>query len=274
MSRGVESDWKIISEIGQGRNDSELTWAEPPTLVILDHLLPCFHLSFIHIHQNLDTFNMENYWNRKFTWFDTPDTTGAAPHVSRKDRKVAETVPTEDTSTSLVKKRLDTLTAELDKHKHRLDGLEMGSRYSRQDSSTIPPKFSNKRSDHAGLLTQAQSHMTPGANILADLKVITESLADQKKIRRWKGVFKDHYSVSWDECQVLNGLAMVETNMIDIFNIRANVRTLGKWRRPKNRPQRRQIQRICDYWIGLWHHDPYISVPSEASRQLWALYHS
>lgn len=217
---------------------------------------------------------MENYWNRKFTWFDTPNTIGAAPLAPRKDRKIAETVPTEDTSTSLVNKRLDSLTAELDNHKHRLDGLEMSSRFSRQDSLTMPPKFSNKRSDHAGLLTQAQSHRTPGANILADLKVITESLEDPKKTRRWKGVFKDHYSVSWDECQVLNGLAMVETNMIDIFNIRANVHTFPKWWRPKNRPQRRQIQRICDYWIGLWHHDPYISVPSEACRQLWALYHS
>lgn len=219
-------------------------------------------------------FNMENYWNRRFTWFDTPDTLGTAPLASRKDHKVAETFPTEDTSTSLIKKRLDTLTTELDNHKLRLDGLEMDSRSSRQDSFTIPPKFSNERSDHAGLLTQAQSHMTPGANILADLKVITENLADPKKTRRWKGVFKDHYSASWDECQVLNGLAMVETSMIDIFNIRANVHTLAKWRRPKNRPQRRQIQRICDYWIGLWHHDPYLFVPSEASRQLWALYQS
>ncbi|CAI7575337.1 unnamed protein product [Penicillium palitans] len=223
---------------------------------------------------NLDTFNMENYWNRKFTWFDAPDTTGAAPLASRKDRKVAETVLTEDTSPSLVKKRLDTHTAELGNHKRRLDGLEMDSRSSIQDSFTMPPKFSNKRSDHAGLLTQAQSHMTPGANILADLKLITESFEDSKKTRRWKGMFKDHYSVSWNECQVLNGLARVETGMIDILNIRANVHALSKWQRPKNRPQRRQIQRICDYWIGLWHHDPYISVPSEASRQLWALYHS
>ncbi|KAJ5593758.1 hypothetical protein N7537_010662 [Penicillium hordei] len=59
----------------------------------------------------------------------------------------------------------------------------------------MPPKFS-KRSDHAGPLTQAQGHMNPGANILADLKLITESLADPKKTRRWKGMFKDHYSVS------------------------------------------------------------------------------
>ncbi|OQD93321.1 hypothetical protein PENSOL_c033G08765 [Penicillium solitum] len=220
-----------------------------------------------------DAFNMENYWNRKFTWFDAPDTTGTAPLASRKDHEVAETVPTEDTSKSLVNKRLDTLTAELDNHRLRLDGLEMDSRSSRQDSFTMPPKVS-KRADHAGLLTQARSQMTPGANILADLKVITENFEDPKKTRRWTGMFKDHYSVSWKECQVLDGLARVETRMIDILNIRANVHALPKWQRPKNRPQRRQIQRICDYWIGLWHHDPYISVPSEASRQLWALYHS
>lgn len=168
---------------------------------------------------------------------------------------------------------IDTLIAELDSHRLRLDGLEMDSRSSRQHSFTMSPKFSNKRSDHTGLLTQAQSHTIPGANILADLKVITESLENPKKTRRWKGMFKDHYSVSWDECQMSNGLARVETRMIDILNIRANVHALPKWQRPKNRPQRRQIQRICDYWIGLWHHDPYISVPSEASRQLWALYH-
>ena len=150
---------------------------------------------------------------------------------------------------------IDTLIAELDSHRLRLDGLEMDSRSSRQHSFTMSPKFSNKRSDHTGL------------------KVITESLENPKKTRRWKGMFKDHYSVSWDECQMSNGLARVETRMIDILNIRANVHALPKWQRPKNRPQRRQIQRICDYWIGLWHHDPYISVPSEASRQLWALYH-
>lgn len=217
---------------------------------------------------------MENPWNRKWTWDDTTGTFGVPPLGLPNAHMVAKQVPTKDAPMSLVNKRLDTLTAQLDNHRHRLDGLETDSRSSRHGSFDMPSKVSNKRSDHAGILTQAQSHMTPGANILADARVIAEGRDDRSKIRRLKGIFRDHYSVSWDESQVLNELAMVETGMIDIFNIRANLHTFPKWQRPKHRPQRRQIQKICDYWIDLWRHDPLISVPAEASRQLWVLYNS
>ncbi|KAJ6186770.1 hypothetical protein N7519_008071 [Penicillium mononematosum] len=181
-----------------------------------------------------------------------------------------ERVPTGNTSMSLVQKRLDALTEQLENHELRLDDLETESLPSRDDTFKVP----NKRSNHSGLLTQAQNRVAQGANILADIKVIADSRDDRKKIRRWKGIFRDHYSLPWDECQVQYGLARVEAGMLDIFNIRANVRTLAKWRMHKNRPRCRQIQKICDYWIDLWRHDPLISVPSEASRQLWALYNS
>ncbi|KAJ5511420.1 hypothetical protein N7453_003523 [Penicillium expansum] len=213
-----------------------------------------------------DSFKMEHPWTPKFSWNDAPSI-GAAPLPPP---RVPETSPPEDASISLLKKRLDALTAQLDSYKLRLDRLETNSRPPRHD----PSKVLNKWSDHAGLFIQATSHLTPGANILADVKVIARSGEDRKKIRRWKGVFKDHYSVSWDDCQMLNGLEMVGTGMIDVFNIRANLHILSKWRRPKHRPQRRRIQRTCDYWIGVWHHDPLIHVPSEALHQLWALYDS
>lgn len=67
---------------------------------------------------------------------------------------------------------------------------------------------------------------------------------------------------------------MLSTDMIDMFNIRANVRTLSKWRRLKHRPQRRHIQRICDHWIDLWHRNSLVSVPPEVLCRLWALYDS
>ncbi|KAJ6159425.1 hypothetical protein N7497_003962 [Penicillium chrysogenum] len=241
---------------------------------------------------------MDGLWNGQFIWDGTAGTINTAPLAPPDVYKVDETVPTEpwdrrfawdhtrstthtaslappqfptgNTSMCLVQKRLDALTEQLGNHELRLDDLETETLPSRDDTFKVP----NKRSNHSGLLTQSQNRVAQGANILADIKVIADSRDDRKKIRQWKGIFRDHYSVPWDECQVQNGLARVEAGMLDIFNIRANVRTLAKWRMPKNRPRCRQIQRICDYWIDLWRHDPLISVPSEASRQLWALYDS
>ncbi|KAF3020734.1 hypothetical protein E8E15_002790 [Penicillium rubens] len=209
-------------------------------------------------------------WDRRFAWDHTRSTTHTASLAPPNVYAMDETVPTGNTSMCLVQKRLDALTEQLGNHELRLDDLETETLPSRDDTFKVP----NKRSNHSGLLTQSQNRVAQGANILADIKVIADSRDDRKKIRRWKGIFRDHYSVPWDECQVQNGLARVEAGMLDIFNIRANVRTLAKWRMPKNRPRCRQIQRICDYWIDLWRHDPLISVPSEASRQLWALYDS
>lgn len=209
-------------------------------------------------------------WDPRFAWDRTRSTTHTASLAPPNVYAMDETVPTGNTSMCLVQKRLDALTEQLGNHELRLDDLETETLPSRDDTFKVP----NKRSNHSGLLTQSQNRVAQGANILADIKVIADSRDDRKKIRRWKGIFRDHYSVPWDECQVQNGLARVEAGMLDIFNIRANVRTLAKWRMPKNRPRCRQIQRICDYWIDLWRHDPLISVPSEASRQLWALYDS
>ncbi|KAJ5521130.1 hypothetical protein N7463_001583 [Penicillium fimorum] len=132
---------------------------------------------------------------------------------------------------------------------------------------------SNKRLDHAGLLAQAQEHPTPGANILADIKAIAEKSPEgRKKTRPSSHGVREHYSVSWDKCQTQNSLSTVEAAMIDIFNTRANVRTLPKWSRPRYLAQRRSIENICDYWIGRWHRDPLISVLPDSSRQLWVLY--
>ncbi|KAJ5801806.1 uncharacterized protein N7518_003874 [Penicillium psychrosexuale] len=203
-----------------------------------------------------DAFIMENLWNQKSTRDGTPDNIGAL--TSPKVYRVAEMVPTRDTLVSTANKRLDALAAQLETL--RLDGLTTKSQSSRNDPFTITPKASNKSSDHAGLLTQSQTYMPQGANIMADIRAIAEIRDDRKKFRRWKRVFRDHYAVSWDECRVRKGLAMVSTDMIDMFNIRANVRTLSKWRRLKHRPQRRHIQRICDPWID--------------SCRLWALYDS
>ena len=201
----------------------------------------------------------------------TPDTIGAL--TLPKIYGVAETVPTRDTRVSTAKKRLDALAPQFEQL--RLDDLKMNSQSSRYDPfTTTTLKASNKSSDHAGLLTQSQTHISQGANIMADIRVIAESRDDRKKIRRWNRVLRNHYAVSWDECQVRNRLKMVSTGMIDMFNIRANVRTIPKWRRPRYRSQRRHIQSICDHWIDLWRRDPLVSVPPEASCHLWAFYDS
>lgn len=70
-------------------------------------------------------------------------------------------------------------------------------------------------------------------NILADLKVITESREGPKKTVfittiQYHGM-NAKYRMGW--------LTMVETSMIDILNIRANVHTLAKWRRPRHHLQ-------------------------------------
>ena len=122
-----------------------------------------------------DSFIMENLLD------GTPDTIGAL--TSPKVYRVAETVPTRNTRVSTAKKRLDALAPQFEQL--RLDDLKMNSQSSRYDPfTTTTLKASNKSSDHASLLTQSQTHISQGANIMADIRVIAESRDDRKKIRR------------------------------------------------------------------------------------------
>ncbi|KAJ5953079.1 uncharacterized protein N7479_011492 [Penicillium vulpinum] len=62
----------------------------------------------------------------------------------------------------------------------RIDGLAMGL----FDSSTMALGISNKRPAHAGLLLQEQNHTVAGANILADIKAISEKSWEARKKAR------------------------------------------------------------------------------------------
>lgn len=92
------------------------------------------------------------------------------------------------------------------------------------------PKHSNKR-DHAGLLSQQGK--TSWQTSRSSLRVVRaqrrpSSLPQFSVMGRMPGI-------EW-----AGWLAMVETRMIDILNIRANMHThakYAKWRRPRHHPQ-------------------------------------
>lgn len=136
--------------------NGQFTWDGTPGTIHASHLAPP------DVYRMYETVPTEP-WDRRFAWDGTRSTIDAVSLAPSNVYTMDETVPTDNTSMSLVQKRLDALTEQLENHELRLNELETESLPSTDDTFKVP----NKRSNHSGLLTQAQNRVTQGANILA-----------------------------------------------------------------------------------------------------------